>query len=52
MDEAAMREYFSVGALVRPPNMDPLFAGLSFLSIPLLLNGGIHMLLCKRTKMN
>lgn len=52
MDEAAMREYFAVGALVRPPGMHRAFAGLSFLTVPLLLNGGIHMLLCKRTKMN
>lgn len=52
MDEAAMHEYFAAGILMRPLGGDPLFGGLSFLAIPLLLNGGIHMLTCKRTKMN
>lgn len=52
MDEAALREYLAAGMLLKRPGMHPAFASLSFLAVPLLLNGGIHMLLCRRTKMN
>jgi len=53
LDEATARQLLGAGAVVsRQSGTDPLLAALAVIAAPLLLWGGIHMLTCRRTKMN
>lgn len=52
MDEMTARQCFGAGATIYRGDLPPVIGGAMFLAVPLLLWGGMHMLTCKRTKMN
>lgn len=51
INEMEARQLFEVGAHTGPQGFDP-FRGMALLATPILVNGALHMLMCKRTKLN
>ncbi len=53
IDEAAAREFWAVGSLTAPKGTTrSLMNGLAMVMTPIIIHGGIHMLMCTRRKMN
>lgn len=53
LDEATARELLAIGAWsAEDQKQDPVLGAMALLTLPLLVNGGLHMLACTRRKMN
>jgi hypothetical protein len=53
LDEETAHQILGAAATIsEKAGTDPLMAALAMLTAPLLVWGGIHVLVCKRTKMN